>query len=712
MVKNKSGRSSDPSDILGADWFQKCANCLNDAIIITEAKPLDSPGPRILWANDIFYQSTGYQHAEVIGQSPRLLQGPLTDKSELKRLRTALENWDVCRVEILNYKKDGTTFWNEFEVTPIANEKGCYTHWISVQRDVTERRELEAKVTENEERYAHAFKGANVGIWNLIVDSDSVFLSPIWKSMLGYKEDEINHSLAFAIKLLHPDDIYGVLSDLDDLKTGVVNIFEKEFRIRHKLGHYVNVESHACAVKNDAGKIVRLVGTQIDISKRKLAEEKLNYQSSHDALTDLVNRREFERSAKELLASIVDGRSEHAACYIDLDQFKVVNDTCGHAAGDELLRQLGALMNKSIRKGDVLGRLGGDEFGILIKNCSIEDAFKVASHIKSVIEDYRFIFEDQSFRISASMGLVPIVDAKTTLLHLMKNADAACYLAKDYGRNRIHIYNDNDEDLTQRLGEMQWVNRIQKALAENRFCLYAQSIELLKDTNKVHYELLIRMQDTDGVIIPPGAFLTAAERYNLIVQLDLWVINKTFSLLHLNPSFLDKVDFVSINLSGHSLTDESVLDLIISKLSQYKVDGKKFCFEITETAAIANVVMAERFILKIKKMGCKFALDDFGSGLSSFSYLKNLPVDYLKIDGLFVKDIVEDKIDYAMVKAINEVGHTMGMETIAEYVENKGIREMLRELGVDYAQGYGIHQPQPFEEILGLSSHNQSAVRI
>jgi predicted signal transduction protein with EAL and GGDEF domain len=273
------------------------------------------------------------------------------------------------------------------------------------------------------------------------------------------------------------------------------------------------------------------------------------------------------------------------------------------------LRQLGALMNKSIRKGDVLGRLGGDEFGILIKNCSIEDAFKVSSHIKSVIEDYRFIFEDQSFRVSASMGLVPIVDAQTTLSHLMKNADAACYLAKDYGRNRIHIYNGNDEDLTQRLGEMQWVNRIQKALAENRFCLYAQSIELLKDTNKVHYELLIRMQDTDGAIIPPGAFLTAAERYNLIVQLDLWVINKTFSLLHLNPSFLDK-------------------------------------------------------------------------------------------------------IDYAMVKAINEVGHTMGMETIAEYVENKGIREMLRELGVDYAQGYGIHQPQPFEEILGLSSHNQIAVRI
>lgn len=579
-MTNKIVLSTDSSDILASNWFQKCVNYLNDAVIVTEAEPTHSPGPRILWANDIFYESTGYQPSEIIGRSPRILQGPLTDKSVLKRLSTALENWEVCRVEVLNYKKDGTTFWNEFEVTPIADETGWFTHWISVQRDVTE---------------------------------------------------------------------------------------------------------------------------------RKLAEEKLNYQSSHDELTGLVNRREFERRAEELLASVVDGRSEHAACYIDLDQFKVVNDTCGHAAGDELLRQLGALLKKSIRKGDTLSRLGGDEFGVLIKNCSTEDSFKVASYIKSIIEDYRFIYEGQSFRVSASMGLVPIFDSKTTLSILMKNADAACYLAKDYGRNRIHIYNENDEDLTQRHGEMQWVNRIQEALAENRFCLYAQSIELLKDSNKPHYELLVRMQDVNGGIIPPGAFLPAAERYNLIVQLDLWVIDKIFCLLHLNPSFLDKVNFVSVNLSGHSLTDESVLAFIILKFRQYKIDGKKFCFEITETAAITHIVMAERFILELKKLGCKFALDDFGSGLSSFGYLKNLPVDFLKIDGVFVKSLVEDKIDYAMVKAINEIGHIMGMQTIAEFVESEGIKEILIELGVDYAQGYCIHRPQPFEEILGLSSHNQSA---
>ena len=571
-------KSASPSDILGSDWFQGCVNYLNDAIIVTEAEPTSFPGPRILWANDVFYKLTGYQPVEIIGKSPRILQGPLTDKSVLKRLSTALENWEVCRVEVLNYKKDGTAFWNEFEVTPIKNGVGWYTHWISVQRDVSE---------------------------------------------------------------------------------------------------------------------------------RKLAEEKVNYQSTHDELTGLVNRREFERCAEELLASLVDTNSKHAACYIDLDQFKVVNDTCGHAAGDQLLRQLGALLKKSIRKGDTLSRLGGDEFGVLIKNSSIEDSFTVASDIKSIIEDFRFIYEGKGFRVSASIGLVPIFDAETTLARLMKNADEACYLAKDHGRNRIHIY--NEKDLTQRRGEVQWINRIQKALAENRFSLYAQRIEPLKDSNKPHYELLIRMQDVNGRIIPPGGFFPAAERHNLIVQVERWVIDKTFSLLHLNPSFLDNIDFISVNLSVHSLTDESVLEFILLKFRQFKIDGNKFCFEITETVAISDILMVGDFILALKKLGCKFALDDFGSALSSLGYLKTLPIDYLKIDGVLVKDIVEDKIDYAIVKAINEIAHTLGMQTVAEFVENNDIKKILIELGVDYAQGYGIHRPQPFEEILSLLSDNQSA---
>lgn len=563
--------SSSPSSFLGTDWFEKCANYLNDAILITEAEPIDLPGPIIVWANDVFYKQTGYEPHEVIGQSPRILQGPLSDRSALARLRDALERWEVCRIEILNYKKDGTTFWNEFEVTPIADENGWYTHWIAVQRDVTE---------------------------------------------------------------------------------------------------------------------------------RKNAEAKLIYQSSHDELTGLVNRREFERRAELLLMSAATENITHTLCYIDLDQFKVVNDTCGHVAGDELLRQLGGKLSKLVRRGDTLARLGGDEFGVLIKNIGIDDATTLAASIRSAIEDFQYSYQAHSFRISASIGLVPIVDAQTPLTELLKNADAACYLAKDYGRNRIHVYSSNDEELSQRHGEMQWVTRIQHALSENRFCLYAQSIESLRGSDKVHYELLIRMKDIDGVIIPPGAFLPAAERYNLSVQLDKWVIEETCRLLFLNPSFLDSVDFISVNLSGHSLTDTSVLRFIISKFEQYSFDAQRFCFEITETAAISHIVIAEKFITELKALGCRFALDDFGSGLSSFGYLKSLPVDYLKIDGMFVKDMIEDKVDYAMVKAIDDVGKIMQMQTIAEFVENKSIKDVLSEIGVDYAQGYGIHKPQPFEEII------------
>lgn len=603
---------------------------------------------------------------------------------------------------MLNYKKDGTTFWNEFEVTPIANEAGWYTHWISVQRDISERKQLQAKISSNEERYALALKGANVGVWDLKVGTDSIYFSPIWKKILGYKENEIRHSLAVGTEMVHPDDRENMHKRLDDFVSGASKVYGIEYRMQHKRGHYVDIHSHAAAVKDDAGNIVRVVGTHVDISERKRFQEKLSYQSSHDELTGLVNRREFERRAEELLANILDSDLEHALCYIDLDQFKVVNDTCGHEAGDELLRQLGAILTKSIREGDTLARLGGDEFGVLIKDCSIANALKVSTSIKSIIEDYQFIYGEHSFRVSASMGLVPIENTDASLSHLLKNADAACYLAKDYGRNRIHVYTADDEELSQRHGEMQWVNRIHLALRENRFCLYAQSIESLKGNTKAHYELLVRMRDADGTIIPPGAFLPAAERYNLIVQLDRWVIDKTFQLLNSYPSFLEKVEFISVNLSGHSLTDHSVLTFIISKFTQYKIDAKKFCFEITETAAISHIIIAEKFILELKKLGCRFALDDFGSGLSSFGYLKSLPVDYLKIDGMFVKDILEDKIDHAMVKAIHNIGQIMEMQTIAEFVENTGIQEMLRELGVDYAQGYGIHKPQPFEEILAL----------
>lgn len=483
------------------------------------------------------------------------------------------------------------------------------------------------------------------------------------------------------------------------------NVWHAEICNKAKNGQLYWVDTTVVPFMNSNNKPESYLSIRTDITGHKNANEQILFQSSHDSLTGLVNRREFEARATRLLSTINDAKEEHALCFMDLDQFKIVNDTCGHTAGDELLRQLGKILEKTVRKHDTLARLGGDEFGILMEQCSLKHAHRVATSIQKAIDDFRFAWEGHSFKLGISIGLVSINKATQNLIELLKNADAACYIAKDLGRNRIHIYQDDDSDIAQRHGEMQWVTRLQEALDENKFCLYAQAIMPLGKGDNRHYELLIRMIDKKNKVIPPGAFLPAAERYNLITKIDYWVIEKAFSLLEEHKSFQNQINFISINLSGQSLADASVTDFIIEQLHESDIDAKKICFEITETSAISNLTLAVKFMSTLKELGCKFALDDFGSGLSSFAYLKSLPVDYLKIDGMFVKDIVDGPIDHAMVKSINEIGQVMGMETIAEFVENDEVKGMLREIGVNYAQGYGIHKPLPFEELLKRSTN-------
>jgi diguanylate cyclase (GGDEF)-like protein len=441
---------------------------------------------------------------------------------------------------------------------------------------------------------------------------------------------------------------------------------------------------------------------------RKQSEEQLTFHANHDALTALANRREFERRATGLLESVKRDKQQHALCFMDLDQFKVVNDSCGHAAGDEMLKQISSALLTVIRKRDTLARMGGDEFSVLMEHCSLEQAQRLVDDLYKVIQEYVFIWEGLSFRVGVSIGLVAITELTPNLAELLKEADAACYMAKDSGRNQIYVYHPEDSETAQRHGDMQWVLKLNQALEENRFCLYAQTIIPLDNSNDRHYELLIRMIDENQKIILPGAFLPAAERYHIMTQLDLWVIGRVFTLLANNPVFVQGVSFISINLSGQSIADPSVLKLIKRQLEVTGIEANKICFEITETAAISNIAMATQLISTLKQLGCRFALDDFGSGLSSFGYLKNLPVDYLKIDGMFVKDIVDDAIDHAMVKSINEIGQIMGMKTIAEFVECDEIKELLRDIGVNYAQGFGISKPIPFEELLQTYQTNEN----
>ncbi len=427
----------------------------------------------------------------------------------------------------------------------------------------------------------------------------------------------------------------------------------------------------------------------------------LSFQSTHDPLTGLVNRREFERRVGAALSRAKSECSQHALLYMDLDQFKVVNDTCGHTAGDEYLRQLSVLLGDGLRRHDTLARLGGDEFGVLLEHCPPDQAVRIGNELLRHIQDLRFVWEGTSFTLAGSIGLVFVNEHSESLSRVLSVADAACYAAKEAGRNRLHVYREDDSTMLRRHGEMQWVSRIAEAVEQGRFHLYYQPIVPVGSEKQsgAHFEFLLRMEDPAGKIVAPRAFLHAAERYNMMLSLDRWVTQTALRWLEEHPEQLGLLALCTINLSGHSLGDADFLQFMIQQIQRNSVPADKICFEVTETAAIGNLTKAVRFMSILRSLGCRFSLDDFGAGMSSFAYLKNLPVDYLKIDGLFVKDIADDPIDYAMVKSINEMGHVMGKLTVAEFVEKEPILLKLREIGVDYAQGYSIARPRPLIEM-------------
>jgi len=443
-----------------------------------------------------------------------------------------------------------------------------------------------------------------------------------------------------------------------------------------------------------------------DISDTRKLQQQLSHQATHDPLTDLPNRSAFEARAASLLDQVKANGGVHILGYLDLDQFKLVNDTCGHIAGDELLRQVAELIKAQMRLDDVVARLGGDEFGILLRQCKLQDGKRVAEQIREAIREFRFPWGKNQFAIGVSIGLVEITEDTDNLSKLLSIADAACYAAKDMGRNRVHVYQPDDMELAERQGQMQWVARIREALDTDRFRLYFQSIvpSIGPLEQGGHYEIFLRMLDADGRVIPPGAFVPAAERYNMMQEVDLWVVRNALAWLGDQQQRRQphSIRTCAINLSGASIGDETCRDEILATFRRCRVDGRLVCFEITETAAISNLGSATRFIKELKAIGCRFALDDFGSGLSSFGYLKNLPVDYLKIDGSFVKDIHQDPMDKIMVSSINSIGHQMGLLTIAEFVESEEILAELREIGVDYVQGYYIDQPHPLEQLEGV----------
>jgi diguanylate cyclase (GGDEF)-like protein len=483
-------------------------------------------------------------------------------------------------------------------------------------------------------------------------------------------------------------------------------------------GGKIEIQDSAAPIRDRDGVILGAVVVFHDVTEIQGMARRMAFLASHDPLTGLLNRREFETRLQQVLQKAHTGDRDHALLYLDLDQFKIVNDTCGHIAGDELLKQLAHHMQKEIRASDVLARLGGDEFGVVLEDCTIDKAHQIADLLRQSVKDFRFLWEGRTFEIGVSIGLVPIQRDSGSITEVLSAADSACYVAKDHGRNRIHIYQPGDRALAKRRGEMQWVHRLREGLENNSFDLYCQAIIPLRQEPTAtgrFYEILVRVQDEDLVL--PAAFIPAAERYHLMPSIDRWVISTVFAMLEKSQTRSAKQGTAvgtrfAINLSGQSLGDDTFLEFVMQQFAQHRINPATICFEITETAAVANLARARDFIARFKGMGCQFALDDFGSGLSSFGYLKSLSVDYLKIAGDFIEGMIEDAVDLAMVDAINQIGHVMGITTIAESVEKAPILNKLREMGVDYAQGRGIDTPKPLHQILQLPEQEWDAVRV
>jgi diguanylate cyclase (GGDEF)-like protein/PAS domain S-box-containing protein len=532
-------------------------------------------------------------------------------------------------------------------------------------------------------------------------DGRITYINPAAEQLTGSAADAAEGKLLEEIVSLVDETDRRLLSDPvhQALTTGAaVNLSRRALLLSRANGSERSIELSASPIRNSARDLVGAVVMLHDVTEMRGLTRQMSYQATHDALTGLVNRREFERRLEEAIESGHRGDGQHVLCYLDLDHFKLVNDTSGHLAGDSMLREVAKLLRDAVRDSDTVGRLGGDEFGILLVGCPLEKARQISDDVTRAVGDHRFVWRDKIYNIGASIGLVEISRESGTLEELLVAADTACYVAKKQGSGRVVVYSARDEALARHTGEIQWLQRLQSALKENRFQLYYQVIVPAHgEESGPAMEVLVRLQDESGHALPPAEFMRAAERYRLMGLVDRWVVQTTLAALGRGAITVPPLRSVAINISGQTLADAQFLEFVVECLDSTGVTPGQVCFEIAESAVIANLDHARRFIGVLHGMGCEFALDDFGSGVGSFSNLKILPLDYLKIDGSFIRNLARDTVNQAMVTAMIKLARTLNFKVIAEQVEDHASEEAARRMGVDYLQGYAIGRPQPLQ---------------
>jgi diguanylate cyclase (GGDEF)-like protein/PAS domain S-box-containing protein len=573
-----------------------------------------------------------------------------------------------------------------------------------ISRDAAEARRLSEDLAEQHELLRVTLQSIGDAVITTDAAARVVWMNPVAERLTGWDSTEakgwplarVFHILNEQTREVAPNPIAACL-----VSGSTAGLAQHTLLVARNGAEY-GIEDSASPIRNERGDILGAVLVFHDVTEQRRLSGEMSYRATHDALTGLVNRTEFEQRLRRLVQQAHGDDSEHALLFIDLDQFKLVNDACGHPAGDALLQQVAKLLTETARARDTLARLGGDEFAIILEKCSAEQAKRVAQEICDRMDDFRFQHDERRFRIGASIGLVPVDARWFSTDAIMQAADTSCYAAKEAGRNRVHTWFDTDAAMHTRHGEAQWASRIEQALDEDRFELFHQRIVALAPTaNGIHAEVLLRLRDDGGNLVAPGAFLPAAERFHLATRIDRWVLKRAIGWM-VDQGDLAQIESLCINLSGQSVSDRAFHAWAIGLLVAAGPDvSNRVCLEITETAAVTNLADAALFIEQLRGVGVRVALDDFGAGASSFGYLKSLPVDYLKIDGQFVRDLITDPLDEAAVRCFADVAKVVGMRTIAEFVDNPAVLQRLREIGIDFAQGYLMHRPEPLGMLLG-----------